>query len=140
MRADGERSLDGLRIVVVEDDALSLEVLCQALEYYGASVAGASGVPEARALLARGIPDVVLTDIHLGSDTGVALLEWLRTRPQRAVAELPVVAITAYPTPPDSEMPRAFDAWLTKPLMMELVRDAILRVASARSQRRAAGL
>jgi len=135
-----DRSLHGLRIVVVEDDPLSLEVLCQALEYIGARVAGVTSAADARALLLQSAPapDVIITDIHLGIDTGTRLLDWLRALPQAELADVPVVAVTAYPRHAAEASAHAFADWLVKPLMMEQLRDAVHRAATTRVDRRAA--
>jgi CheY-like chemotaxis protein len=139
-RGQDDRPLQGLRIGVVEDDPLSLEVLCQALEFYGARVAGVPSVAEARALLVQSTPDVIVTDIHLGSDTGIRLLEWVRAQPDAALAEVPALAITAYPRSTANESSHAFADWLIKPLTMDVVCAAVLRATTARSERRVAGL
>ena len=140
MGGQDDRPLEGLSVVVVEDDALSLEVLCQALESYGAKVAGVDSVAEARALLGQTTPDIVLTDIHLGGDTGIRLLEWLRSRREPAIRDVPVIAVTAYPRQLQEESANAFAEWLMKPLMMDVLRDAILRAVAPSRNRRAAGL
>lgn len=80
MVAGTEEQADGARIAVVDDHVLVRDSLVRALTGDGHDVVGACSSPqEARRLVARERPDVVLVDVNLGADTdGVALAAELR--------------------------------------------------------------
>jgi DNA-binding NtrC family response regulator len=65
-----------VKTVLVVDDEPALRLLCRVnLELDGHRVLEAATLTEARELLASAIPDVVLLDIHLGSERGLDLLD-----------------------------------------------------------------
>jgi DNA-binding response OmpR family regulator len=72
------------RILIVDDDA-SLRLLCRVnLELEGYGVAEARSVAEAEAQLAAAEIALILLDVHVGPDDGVALMRSLRGRKHRA--------------------------------------------------------
>ena len=76
------------RALVVDDDA-ALRLLCRVnLELDGFAVREAANVADAEAAVAMERPDVVLLDVHLGSEETSALLERLRA------AGIPVALVT----------------------------------------------
>jgi DNA-binding response OmpR family regulator len=71
-------------ILVVDDDA-SLRLLCRVnLELEGYHVLEARTVAEAEETLAAGRVDLVLLDVHIGADDGIALMRSLRHRKHTA--------------------------------------------------------
>jgi two-component system phosphate regulon response regulator OmpR len=71
-------------ILVVDDDA-SLRLLCRInLELEGYRVVEAPTVADAEEALAGGGVDLVLLDVHVGADDGIALMRSLRRRKHRA--------------------------------------------------------
>src|SRR5205814_5065399 len=83
LRADAP--LRGLEVLVVEDEPPARDVLQQALEFFGAGVAVAGSVEDARERIQAVPPDVVVTDIELGRETGFDLVAWLRTQPSASI-------------------------------------------------------
>jgi len=68
------------RTVLVVDDEPSLRLLCRVnLELEGHRVIEASTLAEARELLAAERPDVVLLDVHVGSEHGLDLLDEIQS-------------------------------------------------------------
>ena len=62
--------------VLVVDDERALRLLCRVnLELEGHTVREAATLAEARAELEAAIPDVILLDVHVGADDGLALLD-----------------------------------------------------------------
>ena len=71
-------------ILIVDDDA-SLRLLCRVnLELEGYQVVEAPTVAEAEEALAGGGVDLVLLDVHVGADDGIALMRSLRGRKHTA--------------------------------------------------------
>ena len=83
-----------LRILVVEDNVLSRELLCDWLETEGYDVTSAEDLKAAFAAVRSHQPHAVLLDIQVGADDGLALATWIRQEP--AFQEIPVIAVTAH--------------------------------------------
>jgi len=90
------RNLVGLQVVVVEDDADSLEYFAAALRACGATVTTSTTAPDALALVRAGRPDVVLSDIAMVGHDGYWLVGEIRRLHDREISRIPVVATTAY--------------------------------------------
>ena len=86
--------LDGIRILAVEDEADTRELIVTILRQAGADVALAGSVDEALQALDTSPPDVVLCDIAMPDRDGFELLREAKRRPG-AVARTPFVALTA---------------------------------------------
>jgi CheY-like chemotaxis protein len=90
------RNLVGLQVVVVEDDADSLEYFAAALRACGATVMTAATAFEGLALVRDGRPDVVLSDIAMVGYDGYWLVNEIRRLGEGDISRIPVVATTAY--------------------------------------------
>jgi two-component system cell cycle response regulator DivK len=82
------------RILVVEDNPLSRELLCDWLDTEGYEVFSAADLKTAFDLVRAHQPHAVLLDIQVGADDGLALATWIRQEP--ALREIPVIAVTAH--------------------------------------------
>jgi CheY-like chemotaxis protein len=82
------------RILVVEDNPLSRELLCDWLETEGYEVTSTADLKSAFAAVRSCQPHAVLLDIQVGGDDGLALATWIRQEP--AFREIPVIAVTAH--------------------------------------------
>ena len=72
----GEGGRTPERTVLVVDDEPSLRLLCRVnLELEGHRVLEAGTLAEARALIERESPDVILLDVHVGNEDGLELLD-----------------------------------------------------------------
>jgi signal transduction histidine kinase/CheY-like chemotaxis protein len=105
--ADGPR-MDGLAILVVEDDPDARESLVQTLERWGALVATASSGREAIDAVMRQRLDVLVSDIRLPDTDGYALIRKIRDIEGALGRYTPAVALTAYPRVEDRS--RALEA------------------------------
>jgi CheY-like chemotaxis protein len=88
--------LDGLRVLVVEDERDSREFYRVALERCGAEVLTAELASEAFDLLEKHRPHVLLTDIGMPGGDGYELIARVRALPADAGGETPAAAITAF--------------------------------------------
>ena len=80
-RTPGPRStLDGVRILLVEDDEAVSEALAAFLEHHGAVVVAARSVRSALDLLTEAAPDVLLSDIGRGSNPNAGFDDLARFR------------------------------------------------------------
>jgi CheY-like chemotaxis protein len=115
------------RILVVEDNALNLELLTDWLESEGFGVRSATTLDEAFAALEQQIPDLILLDVQLGTQDGLALLDWLRRKP--TLRDVPVIAVTAHAMVTDYErvMEAGCCACVSKPIEFRLLREQLER-------------
>ena len=106
--------LMGLTVLIVDDDADSLELLETILVTAGAHVRQAVSAEEALEVLMRGEIDVVVADIEMPGEDGYSLIR--RIRATRGTA-LPVIALTAYGRVEDRvrTLSAGFNLHLTKP-------------------------
>jgi len=89
-------SLDGIGVLVVDDDPDARELVSTILQRYGASVTLAASVAEGIAALAKELPDVVVTDIEMPHEDGYTFIRRIRALPREAGGKLPAAALTAY--------------------------------------------
>jgi signal transduction histidine kinase/CheY-like chemotaxis protein len=87
----GESLLDGLRVLVVDDEPDAREVLHALLARSGANVQTAATVAEALERLGVWPADVLVSDLTMPGDDGFSLIRSVRSRGAR----LPAVALTA---------------------------------------------
>jgi two-component system KDP operon response regulator KdpE len=66
------------RILVVEDNKLSRELLCDWLEAENYQVASATNLEQAFAAIQEMPPDAVLLDVQLGDQDGLSIAWWIR--------------------------------------------------------------
>jgi CheY-like chemotaxis protein len=107
--------LQGLRILVVDDDPDQLEILTGLLGHAGARVEVARTAQEAFDAFQSDPADVVVSDIAMPQTTGYSLVRRIRASPRGR--EVPVVAITSYFEDEhfDKAVAAGFNAWLAKP-------------------------
>jgi CheY-like chemotaxis protein len=88
--------LDGIRVLLVEDEADSRDLLTVVLREAGGLVTGVRSAPEALEALARSVPDVLVSDIAMPEEDGFALIARVRKLPPERGGLVPAVALTAY--------------------------------------------
>jgi signal transduction histidine kinase/CheY-like chemotaxis protein len=88
------RSLEGVLILVVDDNPDARDLVAHALHRAGGRTLIAGTAAEAMAALAREMPDIVVSDIEMPGEDGYGLLKKIRALP--GGADVPVIALTAY--------------------------------------------
>jgi PAS domain S-box-containing protein len=88
--------LSGLRVLLVDDEADSLEFLSISLTGCGAEVRAVSSVAEALAALAEFRPDVLISDIGMPHEDGYTLMRKVRALGPEHGGLTPAAAVTAY--------------------------------------------
>jgi CheY-like chemotaxis protein len=127
------------RVLVVEDNADSAQMLCALLEGDGHTVAAARDGGEALTQLEAFSPEFVLMDIGLPGMDGYALAGLMRQRTSGKSVRM--YALTGYGYPEDRAMAlrSGFDGHLTKPVdperLLRLLSDALPERSHASSQR-----
>jgi len=104
------------RILVVEDNPLSLQLVRDLLEYHGHHIDSATTTREASDRLQAATPDLVLLDIQIPGGGGETFLREIRGN--AALSHLPVVAVTALAMDGDQErlLKAGFDGYISKPI------------------------
>lgn len=95
-RSESELDLQGIEILVVDDDADTREFVVFLLEQYGARVRAVSSASEALIALHQSLPDVLLSDIGMPDVDGYMLMRQVRLLPPDRGGQLPAIALTAY--------------------------------------------
>ncbi|HEV2801441.1 MAG TPA: PAS domain S-box protein [Pyrinomonadaceae bacterium] len=99
-QASGEQKcpgeLSGLRVLVVDDEADTRELIAAVLASCGAHVIQAATAAEAFEQLERARPDVLISDIGMPEEDGYALLGRIRQLPPERGGAIPAAALTAY--------------------------------------------
>jgi CheY-like chemotaxis protein len=114
---DPSLPLAGLRVLAVDDDRDTLEVVAELLNLRGAEVLPAASAAEALEALERFRPDVLVSDIGMPERDGYDLIRDIREL-GHGPADLPAVAVTAFAAPEDRRRALAagFQVHLAKPV------------------------
>jgi signal transduction histidine kinase/CheY-like chemotaxis protein len=122
--ADSTDRLDGLRILVVDDEADTRELLKQGLEFCGAAVKVAESAGEALDLLKVSVPDVLISDIGMPGTDGYAFIRQIRKLSRQGGGKVAAIALTAYTRIEDrlQALRAGYDMHVPKPVeLTELV-------------------
>ncbi|HXE79117.1 MAG TPA: CHASE domain-containing protein [Vicinamibacterales bacterium] len=125
------RPLEGLRVLVVDDEEDSRELTAHALAAHGARVETAGSVRQAIDLLQQRTIDVVVTDLAMPNQDGFSLMQNLRALGSPRLRFVPVIAVTAYARPEDRErvMAEGFQGFLPKPVEFDRLAVMVAHLA-----------
>jgi CheY-like chemotaxis protein len=109
--------LRDLRILVVDDDKDTREMLRFILQQAGGHAIAVGSVAEALESYKSSPPDVILADIGMPEYNGYALIALIRAHDKELNRTTPVIALTAYTSPADEETALAagFQKYMSKP-------------------------
>jgi PAS domain S-box-containing protein len=116
--------LDGLRLLVVDDESDTRDLLQQGLEYCGAKVKSVGTAKEALELIMNGGSDVLISDIGMPGVDGYELIRQVRKLPPDRGGKIPAIALTAYTRTEDrlQSLRAGYDMHVPKPVeLAELV-------------------
>ncbi|GJD22003.1 two-component hybrid sensor and regulator [Rivularia sp. IAM M-261] len=111
-------SLEGIRVLVVDDEADTRNFVVTVLEQSYAQVQAAASVTEALELISQCKPDVIVSDIGMPGEDGYALIRKIRELPSNAGGNIPAAALTAYARSEDRlrAIREGFQLHLPKPI------------------------
>jgi PAS domain S-box-containing protein len=121
-RPEGEETrsgtLSGVRVLVVDDEHDTREVLSVMLTRYGAEIRTAGSAAEALEVFGQWLPDVLVSDIGMPGEDGYALIKKIRALPPENGADVPAIALTAFASAQDKKIALAagFQRHLAKPV------------------------
>ena len=125
-------SLEGISVLVVDDDAQSREVVAAHLQDCQADVVTAASAADAFDVLRCQHVDVMIADIGMPEEDGYALIRRLRAFNEPQVASIPAAALTAFARDEDRQqaLQAGFQLHLSKPIDAS---SLVAAVASLRS-------
>jgi signal transduction histidine kinase/ActR/RegA family two-component response regulator len=128
------RELRGLRVLLVEDEPDTRELLLAIFALCGAQGSGAASAAEAMDLFDQARPDVIVSDVGLPGEDGLTFLRKVRSLPG---GDVPAVALTAFVRPEDREevLAAGFDAHVVKPVEPERLLDIMCQTLRERRAR-----
>ena len=121
---DATDRLDGLKILVVDDEADTRELLKEGLEFCGATVSVAGSAAEAVEAVMAKTPDILISDIGMPGVDGYDLIRQIRRLPAANGGKVPAIALTAYTRTEDrlQALRAGYDMHVPKPVeLAELV-------------------
>ena len=115
---DGKHNLRGVRVLVVEDDLDTLEMVKVILQDRGAEVIAASSADDAIEALDHSLPDALVSDLGMPEHDGYELIEHIRRRGPERGGNIPAVALTAYARVEDRvrALTAGFQMYVPKPV------------------------
>jgi CheY-like chemotaxis protein/two-component sensor histidine kinase len=124
--------LDGLRILVVDDDADTLNLLVTVLHASGAETLAASSAQAALETFLASPPDVLVSDIGLPGQDGLSLLTAIRGLPGDTGGRVPAIALTAYARTEDRvrALAAGFQIHIAKPVAPAAIAAAVAALVS----------
>jgi PAS domain S-box-containing protein len=126
---DSPHILQGVKVLVVDDEPDTLELLRMVLELRGASVVTENSAAQALERFKETAPDVLLSDIGLPGKDGFDFIREVRSLPPERGGRVPAVALTAYTRAEDrtTTLAAGFDMHIPKPVQPA---DVVAVVAS----------
>ena len=93
---DGLPSLKGLKVLVVDDEADTRELIREVLKECGSEVITSCSAAEAFAALEQHKPDILISDLGMPDEDGYSLISKIRALPAEHGGTIPAAALTAY--------------------------------------------
>ncbi|MBD1864887.1 response regulator [Trichocoleus sp. FACHB-46] len=126
-KIDASLRLEGVQILLVDDEPDTREFEAFVLEQSGARVTAVASGLEALQALDQSTPDVLVSDIGMAEMDGYMLLQQIRSRPSHQGGMIPAIALTAYATEMDQQqaLRAGFQTHITKPVEPEVLVRAI---------------
>ena len=128
---DIRRVLDGMRVLIVEDESDTRDLLGIVLEWHGASVFLTGNVADGLEVHRKQLPDVIVTDIGMPGMDGYSLIKALRALPPETGGNTPAVALTAHARSQDRRraMLSGFDIHVARPVEPSELLAVVARLA-----------
>jgi signal transduction histidine kinase/ActR/RegA family two-component response regulator len=125
------RSLDGLRVLLVDDEPEAREIISTVITRTGAEVTACTSASEALAKLTEWKPDVILSDIAMPDEDGYSFIGKVRSLPRDKGGETPAAALTAYARDVDRRQALAagYQMHIAKPIGASQLVNMVARLA-----------
>lgn len=123
--------LDGLRLLVVDNDADTREILTFLFEMEGAEIKSVASANEALELISLFKPDIFISDIHLPDGDGYSLLPKVRNLKVAQGKWMPAIALTGSAMEEDraDAFSAGFQKYLCKPINLDELVSVVANLA-----------
>lgn len=127
--------LNGIKILVVDDNPDSLDFIAFVLKMYGAAVTTVGSAWEALQALLKSRPDVLVSDIGMPYMNGYELLRKVRGLPPEIGGTIPAIAVTAFAAEFDQQqaISAGFQIHIPKPVPPETLAAAVIQLVKKHS-------
>jgi CheY-like chemotaxis protein len=122
-------NLSGIKILVVDDETDTRELVAFVLEQQGAQVTTAHSAHEALLILPQAKPDVLLSDIGMPDMDGYMLIQQVRKLAPEQGGQIPAIALTAYAG--DMNQQQALAAGFQKHISKPIEPEKLIRLVSS---------
>jgi signal transduction histidine kinase/DNA-binding response OmpR family regulator len=124
--------LEGVRVLLVEDEPDSRDCIAHTLAQFGAEVTVVGSAAEAFAALEASQPDVLVSDLAMPGEDGFSLIRRIRARPAEQGGRVPAAALSAFARAEERAraMMAGFDLHLAKPVDALQLASAVLDLAA----------
>jgi PAS domain S-box-containing protein len=125
--------LEGLRVLVVDDNATNRRIVQEMLHTFGCTSSGAASGREALSLFQRAVGaslpfDLVLLDAHMPDMDGLAVLQAIRNSGVPGAETLPVILLTSMGSSLAQQQQQGWSACITKPIKQSVLLDTLMDV------------
>ena len=130
-RANNSSLLDGVKVLVLEDDDDAREFLQLLLRKNGAQVNAVGTTAEAYREVQQDAPDILICDIGLPNEDGYEFIRRIRSISDSPAATIPALALTAYAQPNDRKkaLVAGYQDHLTKPVEPKKLLHSVASIA-----------
>lgn len=138
MRGDDEEradklphTLDGMKVLVVDDELDTVELVAELLRHCGAEVITALSAPAALESFLKDKPDLLVCDLAMPQEDGYSLIRKIRALGPERGGDAPALALTARAKDEDKDeaLRAGFQLYLTKPVDPEDLVSALRELA-----------
>src|SRR5689334_15223 len=125
------QSFDGLRVLLVDDEAEAREIISTVITRTGGEVTACKSASEALAMLLEWKPDVILSDIAMPDEDGYSFIGKVRSLPREKGGATPAAALTAYARDVDRSQALAagYQMHIAKPIAATQLVTIVARLA-----------
>jgi PAS domain S-box-containing protein len=130
--SESSLNLNGIKILVVDDETDSRELVKFIVEQAGAEVIAADGAKQALTTLTQWLPNILISDIGMPEMNGYMLLQQVRTLAPQQGGQIPAIALTAYAGDYNKQQAIAagFQGHIAKPIepinLLKAIKDLII--------------
>jgi CheY-like chemotaxis protein len=128
------KELYGLKILVVDDDVDTRELIEWVLKRVGAEVTSVGSAREALEALERERPHLLVSDIAMPEEDGYVLLKKIRALPPERGGRIPAIALTAHSLVQDrlQSLRAGFQSHVPKPVVPEELVEVVASIIHLR--------
>ena len=129
------KELYGLKILVVDDDVDTRELIEWVLKRVGAEVVACASAREAMEALEKERPHILVSDIAMPEEDGLSLMRRIRALPRERGGRIPAIALTAHSMVTDrlQSLRAGFQSHVPKPVVPEELVEVVASIVHLRS-------